>query len=199
MLSARRLLLLTALVAPPATFLTFCVGSPAYYRDKFSPAANSVQPAASPGAIVPEVQTEPHTCGLHSLSAIYIAYGLDPEALRLRFRLGTDKRFNNLAPSSRGTIHPDMLRVLRQDGFQVRVLFPGGEDTSRRLRDHLDSGHPAVALTKRSELHWVIISGRDGDDAVVCDSLDPAPYRRPLAEYVSGDVYSLMLVAPARR
>lgn len=179
--------------------LTFCVGSPFYYSEKYAPTDSPSRPAAFPTPITPEVQVEPHTCGLHSLAAVYTAYGLDPVALRLRFRLGTDRPVSTLAPDSRGTIHPDMLRVLRQDGFGCEVLLPGGKDAARRLRAHLDAGHPALALTKPSELHWVVIAARLGEDALVCDSLVPEPYRRPLEGYLADDVYSLLLVAPSGR
>lgn len=193
--TSRRLVLLLSLLLA-ATILSFCVGSPAYYHEKYAPTAPGVRPATTPAEIRPEVQTEGHTCGLHSVSAIYTAYGLDPVALRLRFRLGTDRPVNTLIPDSRGTIHPDMLRVLGQDGFEAQVLMPGGDGSARRLRDHLDTGHPALALTKPGEFHWVVIARRDGDDAVVCDSLVRGSYREPLEPYLRERVYSVLLVRP---
>jgi hypothetical protein len=193
----RAVLMLACLFA--AAVLTFCVGSPFYYHEKFAPAPTPARPTAHPAEIRPGIQTEPHTCGLHSLSSVYRAYGLDPEALRLRFRLGTDKPLNNLVPSSAGTIHPDMLRVLRQDGFRVDLLSPGDKDAARALSAHLDTGHPAVALIKPSEFHWVVIGAHEGADAVICDSLAPEPYSKPLDTYLRDDVYSLLLIAPASR
>lgn len=195
----RKILLLAAALSLPACLLTFCVGPPSYYSAKYAPSPLAPRPAPLPAPIAPEVQTEPHTCGLHSLSAIYTAYGLDPAALRLRFRLGADKPANTLFPASRGTIPPDMLRVLRQDGFDPRILLPGSEQTRHRLRTHLDAGHPAVALVRPRGFHWLVIASREGDDAVVCDSLRADPYRVSLDPYLRDEVYSLLLVAPAPR
>ena len=192
----RRLLLLVSL-ALVAAGLSFCVGPPTYYRDKYAPAVEGVQPAARPTPIVPEVQTEPHTCGLHAISAVYTAYGLDPLELRLRFRLGTDKPLSHFIPDSIGTIHPDMLRVLAQDGFETELLRPGGKDAAQLLREHLDAGHPALALTKPGTFHWVVVAAREGENATICDSLRTEPCCKPLENYLQEDVYSLLLVKPA--
>ena len=177
--------------------LGFCVGSPFYYHEKFAAVPGSAHPTSLPRPIQPEIQTEPHTCGLHSLSSLYRAYALDPEERRLRFRLGTDKPINNWIPDTRGTIHPDMLRVLRQDGFDAEVLLPGSEDTPHRLRSHLDAGHFAVVLIKPSEFHWVVAAGRDGNNALICDSQQRNLYPVPIESYLNDEVYSLMLVRPA--
>ncbi len=177
--------------------LGFCVGSPLYYHEKFAAVPALAHPAALPREIKPETQTEPHTCGFHSLSSLYRAYALDPEERRLRFRLGTDKPINNWIPDTRGTIHPDMLRVLRQDGFDAEVLLPKSKDTLPRLRTHLDSGHFAVVLIKPSEFHWVVAATRDGYDALICDSQRRDLYPVPIESYLRDEVYSLMLVRPA--
>ena len=192
--ATRRLLLLLPLLGLAA--FSLCVGSPAYYREKYAPAAEGVRPAALPKPIAPEVQTEAHTCGLHALSSVYTAYGLDPAALRLRFRLGTDKPASTLVSDSTGTIHPDMLRVLGQDGFETSVLRPGGEQTPRRLREHLDAGHPALALTKPSGFHWVVVAGREGESVLICDSLAREKYARRIEDYLRDEVCSLLLLEP---
>lgn len=175
-----------------------CVGPPWYYVEKYQP-AGPAHPLALPGPIQPERQTEPHTCGLCSLSSVYRAYGLEPEALRVRFRSGVDKPVINFVPSTRGTIHPDMLRVLRQDGFRAEVVSLKGDDAAERVAGHLDRGHFAIALIRVNELHWVVLSGRRGDSVVICDSLHEDLYEEPLAEYLRERVYSLVLVEPAGR
>lgn len=190
--TAVALVLLVALLC-----IGFCVGSPLYYAQKYSGSPTPSRPAVLPVAIVAEQQTEPHTCGLCSLIAVYRAYGLDPEALGLRFRLGTDKPLTNFIPSSRGTIHPDMLRVLAQDGFDARVLRPSAEGSRPALLAHLRQGHPALALVKLSEYHWVVIGSADADELAIHDSLAPAPYRRAIDAYLTDDVYSLVLLSPA--
>jgi hypothetical protein len=201
---SRRLLLASAAAISALFLLAFCVGPPWYYVGKYAPSDSSALPTALPDNVVPEVQTEPHTCGLHTLSSIYRAYGLDGEAQRLRFRLGTDKPFTNFLADSTGTIHPDMLRVLRQDGFRAQILFPSAAGASARFTGHLRRGHVAAALTKVSEFHWVALSAADdGDSApaailLVCDSLHEQPYERDIAEYVEESVYSLILIEPER-
>lgn len=178
-----------------AALAVSCVGPPWYYVEKYQPAAEA-RPLAKPGALVPERQTEPHTCGLCSLSAVYRAYGLDPEALRVRVRSGVDKPVVNFMPGTRGTIHPDMLRVLRQDGFRASVV--NGQRDAERIREHLERGHVAIALIRVNELHWVVLGGvRDGR-VVICDSLRDELYDEPLAAYLEQRVYSMVLVEPAR-
>lgn len=191
---ARRVCLVVCLLAVPIA-LTFCVGSPLYYSGKYS-GSLPAHPTVMPGPIEPEQQTEPHTCGLHALSSLYKAYGLDPERQQLRFRLGVDKPLNNLVPSSRGSIHPDMLRVLEQDGFDCALLLQNNEDNLLRLTDHLDAGHLAVALTKVNEFHWVVLCGIQGDDVRVCDSLKPEIAVEPMRAFVDERTYTLMLVRP---
>lgn len=149
-----------------------------------------------PAAFIPEQQTEPHTCGFHSISAIYKAYGLDPEVARLRFRLGTDMPTNLLVQdATTGTIHPDILRVLGQDGFETEVVLPG-DTLADRLKAHLRSGHPALILTKVSTWHWVVAATLEDDDVVICDSLEPDLYRRPIGAYAADQIYNAILVRP---
>lgn len=199
--TSRRIALVTAAVLSALFLLAFCVGPPRYYVEKYQAAQRAV-PAYLPEPLVPEVQTEPHTCGLHTLSSIYRAYGLDAEAQRLRFRLGTDKPFTNFLADSTGTIHPDMLRVLRQDGFRAELLLDRSEQTAARLTEHLARGHVAAALTKVSEFHWVALSALpDAGSApaltlLVCDSLHEEAYERDATDYVRESVYSLILIAP---
>ncbi len=57
-----------------------CVGTPAYYSEKYSPIDRAPKPVRTGAAMKPVRQTEGHTCGFCALSAVYVAYGLDPEA-----------------------------------------------------------------------------------------------------------------------
>lgn len=193
---ARRFLLVSAAALAAFLLLSFCVGPPWYYLDKYSASTSAATPTALPDNLVPEAQTEPHTCGLHTLSTIYRAYGLDAGVQRLRFRLGTDRPFTNFLADSTGTIHPDMLRVLRQDGFEAELVLPGAEAPAR-LADHLRRGHVAAALTKVDEFHWVALSSATtADRLLVCDSLREQPYERDCASYLAEGVYSLILIEP---
>src|SRR6185295_11526072 len=182
----------------PLLLVSFCVGSPAYYDAKYENIVGLPQPTALPAPVRPEKQTEPHTCGLHSLSSLHRAYGLDPERYHLRFRLGVDKPFTNLIPSSRGTIHPDMTRVLKQDGFDTEIVNPDASDALSRVTSHLKAGHLAVALIKVNSFHWIVMGGLAGDNVVICDSLREVKYEEPLDAYMKDRVYSVLLVKPTK-
>lgn len=194
----RRILLFFAL-AIPAFLLTFCIGGPGYYSSKYAGAQTTAAhgPRTFAAELIPERQTEPHTCGFHALSSIYKAYGLDPEEHRLRFRLGVDKPVNLLFPESRGTVHPDILRVLSQDGFKATIADPGETGAADQLKSHLDDGHVALALTKVNTYHWVALTHArdfDQDSVEVCDSLQEHNYQENLQEYLADQTYSLILI-----
>ncbi len=159
-------------------------------------AAGPARPVAFPAPPIPEEQTEPHTCGLHALSSLYRAYSLDPDQLKVRFRIGVDKPVSNFMPDSLGTIHPDMLRVLSQDGFHTELLRPGASTTAARLAEHLDDGHMAIALIRVNELHWVLLAGTFNNKLIICDSLRQENYTEPLEPYLNERIYSLLLVRP---
>jgi hypothetical protein len=183
-----------------AALLAFCVGPPSYYRGKYGEAGDA-HPAATPAALIPEEQTEPHTCGLHALSSIYKAYALDPGALDLRFRLGTDKPLTNFDSESTGTLPPDIRRVLKQDNFQLVELDLRDSDAVTGLFDHLRSGHPALALTHKGSLttglHWVALEwGSDASTVRVCDSLKPEKYEEG-RDSLTQRVNQVMLISPA--
>jgi hypothetical protein len=202
-LIARVVFWLVVLLITAALF-SFCVGPPSYYRGKYS-GAGVARPAPTPTALVPEVQTEPHTCGLHAISSIYKAYALDPEALELRFRLGTDKPLTNLDSESTGTLPPDIRRVLDQDSFRLVELDLRDSDALSQLFNHLLSGHPALALTHKGSLttglHWVALertSGASRSAVLVCDSLRPDKYEEEIGS-LTQRVNQVMLVSPAAR
>lgn len=177
--------------------LTFCAGPPSYYSEKFGPSPVPLRlPSPTPGDFAPETQTEPHTCGLHSMNVIYRAYGLNPDDAKLRFRLGTDIPVNLFAPGTTGTIHPDILRVLEQDGFTSEVLV-ANEELASRLESHLTTGHPAMVLVKASTWHWVVACGIDEKrNVTICDSLKPETYQEPLGSYAADRAQSVLLIRP---
>ena len=87
-------------------------------------------PSNNPEPAIIDPQTEPHTCGLHSLRSIYRAYGLNPDEHELRERLGVDTPANPADPTSTGTLQPDISRVLAQDGFLIHALDLNGNKSS---------------------------------------------------------------------
>ncbi|MCL4741665.1 MAG: hypothetical protein KJZ54_05610 [Phycisphaerales bacterium] len=192
----RLIVLAIAGALPVLVLLGFCVGSPGYYSAKYSAAPGLSPPSREPSSIVPEGQTEPHTCGLHSLRSIYRAYGVDPDIARLRFRLGVDKPATNFDPESLGAIHPDIVRVARQDGFDAAIVPTGGPEALPIIRAHLESGHPALALVRANSLHWLVLAALDGDGVIIADSLAEQPYREPLDTYVRDRVLSAILLRP---
>lgn len=135
----------------------YYLGKPDYHADqrrsgKYYSGPVKQTPNALPKPIVGENQVEGHTCGMHSVSAVYKSYGVDPELADLRFRMGADRMANPLDKTSLGTVQPDMLRVVHQDGFATALLdLQDPEPAQKRLRDHLDSGHYAVTLISRRE------------------------------------------------
>jgi hypothetical protein len=123
-LKQRRIVLIavfasTTLVSLAA--LAFCQGGPRHYNRKYGlpPARQAI--LRKPGVFALEKQIEQHTCGFHSVSTVYRAFGIDPTLADLRFRLGTDARAFNFDDMTMGTIHPDMLRVMEQDGLACQL------------------------------------------------------------------------------
>jgi len=142
-------------------------------------------------------QVEPHTCRFHAVSSIYLASGLDAEAAKLRFRFGTDKPGTNFDSESVGTIRPDILRVVRQDGSDATTHLLMNDDTARAIREHLRSGDPVLAMIRVTGLHWIFLTGIDGDDVIVCDSLKDGLLREPFNEFVLGRVKNAILSRPS--
>lgn len=187
-------------VIVPVGLLAFCVGSPAYYSAKYASAGPSV-PTALPMPLVPERQIEAHTCGWHAIRSIYRAYGIDPDVQRLRFRLGTDKPFTNFVPDSTGTIHPDILRVMGQDRFEIEMVNPSSATAAEQIRAHLALGHVALTLIDAPGLHWIVLErsserGQRQDTAMVCDSLSDTNYPASVTELCTHRAVSVLLVKP---
>jgi len=166
---------------------------------------DTVRPVPAIAGIVapiqPETQTENHTCGFHAVSAIYRSYGLDPKERRLRPRLGVDNTANVYDEESTGCLHPDIYRVITQEGFAYHSLDLAADSSRTNLLMHLDTSGYALALIKRREnghLHWVVVSGRTNDTLRVCDSLKPKIYDELLESYWNDCLLSVILVEPAK-
>ena len=150
--------------------------------------------------VAPEVQLESDTCGLHTLRAIYRAYGVDPDQENLRTRLGLDVPSNPLDSETTGTLQLDMSRVLVQDGFTFEFLDFSAEGAHLRLSSHLMSNNMAAVLIRRRQngnLHWVALRAESDSSATVLDSLSEQPYSEPLEDYVKNYMLSAILISPA--
>lgn len=162
-----------------------------------------IEPHAALELGAPELQVEDHTCGFHSLSIVYRAHGLDPEREQLRARLGVDVPAIPSDSSTTGTLHPDLLRVLRQDHFACAFLDPEAQDALSSLERETAAGRAALVLIQRAEsggLHWVAVSRSSVPGHVrVFDSLVPAPYDVNASEYLHERVLSVLTIEPDPR
>ena len=158
------------------------------------------RPAALPASYALEEQTEGFTCGIHALSTVYKAYGLDPEAERIRWRLGVDTKAVAWMGDSTGALHPDMWMVLVQDFFSIHLPSDYGEAGWSEMREHMKHGHPAVLLIKRREngnLHWVVATRTLDDDKIeVYDSLFDEPYAEA-SDFLTDHIVTTMLIRPS--
>ncbi len=157
------------------------------------------RPRAVPATYTLEEQTEGFTCGVHALSTVYKAYGLDPEAERIRWRLGVDTKAVFYVSDSTGALHPDMYMVLAQDYFAVDELASYDDNGWKDMAAHLDRGHPVVLLIKRREngnLHWVVATRLlDAGTIEVYDPLFDEPYGET-PDFLYDHVVTAMLVRP---
>jgi hypothetical protein len=177
--------------------ITFCQGGPRYYNRKYGTAPQRQPLSARPGHFTLESQTEPHTCGFHSVSTVYRAFGIDPLLADLRYRLGTDRQAHIFDTTTLGTIHPDLLRVMKQDGFDCELLLSPADDVAK-VQSHLAAGFSVIILSKPKGLHWtVLVPGETSDEAVIYDSLQPQPIRVDMKTYVQSSAISAILVRPA--
>jgi hypothetical protein len=136
---------------------------------------------------------------MHSLEAIYTSYGMNPSDFKLRERLGVDRPAVPLLSSTDGSVHPDILRVLGQDGFQVHLPKLGNEYFDAKLINHLNDGHYAMTLIKREEngnLHWIVITSHEHGQIIIADSIGPDTYMRNLETYSENQIVSTLLISP---
>jgi hypothetical protein len=185
-----------------AAMLSACMFLPDFYGQhrsgKYDPVpAQTARPQPVAVNPVAESQTEPHTCGLHAMRSLYRAYGLDPSEHRLRFRLGTDEPAMRSDKDSTGTLHPDLYRVLAQDGFRAEPIDLDDAQVEAQLRQHLADEQLALVVVYRDTYHWVLIgpSAADGE-LTVYDSLEDG-FARVAVRGALADALSVTLVRPA--
>lgn len=157
------------------------------------------RPASLASDARPIPQFEDHTCGLLALSAAYRAHSVDPAAKNLRFRLGVDVPADPTDPTSTGTLHPDLFRVLVQDHFVYHLLDSHDQGDLLRLIDHLDSNGIALLLIARrgnGNLHWVLTDHHENTRLRIVDSLFAEPYDEPLNDYAQNHLLSIILIEP---
>lgn len=186
-----------ATVAIVMAAIAFCQGGPRYYNRKYGGSPQRQTLSTKPIQFMLEAQTEPHTCGFHSVSTVYRAFGVDPLLADLRYRLGTDRQAHNFDAATLGTIHPDLLRVMQQDGFVCELLLSPTDDVTK-VQSHLAAGFPVIILSKPKGLHWTVLApGETESDALVYDSLQPQPIQVDIAAFVRASVINAILVKPA--
>lgn len=156
------------------------------------------RPTQTATTTAPIPQFEDHTCGFLALAAAYRAYGLDPEAENLRFRLGVDRVANPYDAESTGTLHPDLLRVIRQDRFAYTFLDPTNATSQQSLCEHLQQQQLALLLITRREngnLHWVAADQCEDERFRIVDSLKDEPVWED-DTFLSQHVVSIVCLRP---
>lgn len=169
-------------------------------RGKYEPVSDRTlaRPQSVANTPTPEVQTEPHTCGLHAMRSLYTAYGLNPDAFNLRFRLGTDAPAMRIDSESTGTLHPDLYRVLGQDGFAAHAMDLDAANADARLQAHLEHDQLALALVYRSTYHWVLLADHeDVAQLTVIDSLAAEPFAENTRVFIDETALSITLIKPS--
>lgn len=147
----------------------------------------------------PDQQTEPHTCGVHALNAIYRAHGLVPEDHDLRFRLGTDRPAVPNQEDTLGTLQPDICRVLAQDAFHPTFLDVDDPDAHLRLRRHLERKWTALALIRKEStggLHWIMLQMGPEKAVLRIDSQIQEPLVIDTERFFQSQAVSVFLVTP---
>lgn len=156
------------------------------------------RPAIAPDIYTLEEQTEGFTCGVHAVSTVYRAYGLDPDAERVRWRLGVDTKAVFWMSDSTGALHPDLWMVLVQDFFEVNAIDCAPDAAWQQLLAHLDTGHPAILLIVRREnghLHWVTATRHVDEEIEIYDPLYATPYLET-REFLIDHIATCALVRP---
>ncbi|MEO0475652.1 MAG: hypothetical protein AAF085_06745 [Planctomycetota bacterium] len=191
-----------AVIGALLVFVAACAFLPDYPRilssGKYDPVEEST-PKPTDVATTPKAgtQTEPHTCGWHAMSSMYTAYGLKGETFNLRFRLGTDEPAMRADKDSTGTLHPDLYRVLAQDGFTAEPLDLESDVAVDALQNHMAWQQLALVVVYRSTYHWVLVgpAGQAGE-LVVYDSLKDTPVTVPVDDLLD-EALSITLVEPS--
>lgn len=169
-------------------------------RSKSSAPRSPDLPQSPTADAVPIGQFESHTCGFLALSSAYRVYGLSPEDKNIRFRLGVDRLANPFDDTTQGTLHPDLFRVLAQDGFAFRTIDPSADRAESGITDHLNNDDLLLLLIQRREnraLHWVLADHVEQGLIRVVDSLASDPYMEPLDEFLECCVISVIPISIA--
>ena len=164
-----------------------------------APAPVVKHPFKIPGPLVPLIQEDGHSCGFLALSAIYNSYGLDPDKMNLKPRLGTDIPLIPFMPDTTGTVQPDFFRVLKQDGFRTVAVDLETAGAKQSVIVHLEMDQYALALIKRREngnLHWIVLTAHEQGRLTVGDSLKRGLYREPLDDFLANHIQSILLLSP---
>jgi ABC-type bacteriocin/lantibiotic exporter with double-glycine peptidase domain len=113
------------------------------------------------------------------MRALYKSYQLPVDEYNLRVRIGVDKPTVPFVNSTMGSIHPDLLRVLDQDGFKYEVVDMKNDNVHLKLANHLKSEHYAMILLKLNNgiMHWVVVSDEKDDRYTIVDSLKKEPHK----------------------
>jgi hypothetical protein len=190
------------LVLLVVSVMTACIFLPDFIGQmnagKYDPVEDGVpKPTGIAETPTAEEQTEPHTCGLHAMRSMYLAYRLDVDQYDLRFRLGTDHPAMRVDSESTGTLHPDLYRVLAQDGFAIEALDLDAVVAPLALQNHLAWQQLALAVVYRNTYHWVLIGPSENPgDVVVYDSLKFEPSTMSI-DALFDDALSITLVEPS--
>lgn len=181
--------------------LLFCVLSKPFYNSKYRARETHLKHrlATERLALQARPQFDNHTCGYLALAAIYEAFGLDERKAELRFRLGVDEPATpESADDTVGTLHPDIFRVVTQDGFEATVVDLEWTNATTQITNHLELSRPALALITRREnnrLHWVVFTEHEAGKVKVADSLRPSEiYTEELDSYLRDCVVSVLLL-----
>ncbi len=166
--------------------------------------------------IAPVPQEDGVSCGFCALKAVYNYYRL--RCKNLRARLGVDHGFLPCLPGrdklekflyevkagigkykysdSQGTYPPDMFAVLNEDGFKADIVVGASRNFKSRLRKHIASGHPALAVV--DWWHWAVISGASSKGIWIVDSCRDEPYFMTYKS-CSGIINGIILVSRKKR
>jgi ABC-type bacteriocin/lantibiotic exporter with double-glycine peptidase domain len=128
-----------------------------------------------------------------------MAYGLDVSERRLRDRLGVDNKSFLYDSTTTGCLHPDIYRVMDQDGFDAAALDLDSPSDSASLKSHLEAGELALALIHRHDsgvMHWVVLGAINGSEVNILDPLESEIQSAPYQQYWEDRLLSVIKVQP---
>src|SRR5690606_33058241 len=114
-------------------------------------------------------------CAFHTLKAVYEFYGHNFESTRLKKRLGLECVSQPRGESkSKGALHPELLKVLTEDGFYFDSLCLDLPEKKivKKLQKHLCKGNMAIVLLRRKyngNMHWVALRNSEKGQIAIID------------------------------